>query len=77
MVIVEGLRPGDSTAVRTMQILNVPVSNELPQPYNHERVSAIFEIDEDLVFWSNVWSATQQQVVALPVHDICFGLRVR
>lgn len=77
MVIVESLRPGDTTAVRTVQILNVPVSAALPRPYNHERVSAVFEIDENLVFWSSAWSATQQSVVHTPVHDICFGLRVR
>lgn len=77
LVVVEPLRPGDNTAIRTKQILNIPVSAALPRPYNHERVSAVFEIDENLVFWSSAWSATQQNVVHTPVHDICFGLRVR
>lgn len=77
LVVAETRRPGDSTSIQTKHILNIPVSSELPAPYNHERISSIFEIDENLVLWVNAWSATQGEVVSSPLHDLCFGLRVR
>jgi len=76
LVVVESRRPGDSSAIGTKQILNVSVSSDLPRPYNHERVSSVFEIDENLVLWVSAWSATQEEVVHVPLHDLCFGLRV-
>jgi len=76
LVIVESMRPGDSSSVQNKQILTISVSANLPRPYNHERVSTRFEIDENLVLCVSAWSATQQAVARASVHDLCFGLRV-
>jgi molecular chaperone DnaK len=58
-------------------VLSVPVSRDLPRPYNHERVYASFTVDEDFVLSVEAHGATRQQVVRCDVHDLRFGLRVR
>jgi len=76
LVLAETLRPGDSTSLTVKEILSVLVDAKLPKPYQHERVYAVFEVDEDLIMHVSSWSATQEHVSKCEIHDLCYGLRL-
>jgi molecular chaperone DnaK len=77
LVIMEQVRADERGSVRQQEVVSVPVSPGLPKPYNHERVHAAFEIDEDLVLKVRAWGASMQKVVESRVADLTFGLRLR
>lgn len=56
-------------------VLSVPVSSELPKPYNHERVTARFVIDDDLVLRVSAKAATQAEGKEGEVYNLCFALK--
>jgi hypothetical protein len=66
-------------------ILTIPVSPVLPRPYNHERVTTSFRLDEDLVLHVDAKAATQakgghEEIVdcasRLPPRRICNGIEL-
>ncbi len=59
----------------TKCVLSVPVSPSLPKPYNHERVTARFVLDEDLVLKVSAVGAIKPEVADAEVFDLCFALR--
>jgi len=59
----------------TKHVLPIPVSNQLPKPYNHERVTVKFALDDDLVLHVSGKGATQQDGASVELHDLCFGLK--
>lgn len=77
LVITEQVRADERGSTRQQEVLSVPVNPGLPRPYNHERVHASFEIDQDLVLHARAWGASQQEVVEARVADLTFGLRMR
>lgn len=77
LVITEQVRADERGSTRQQEVLSVPVNPGLPRPYNHERVHASFEIDQDLVLHARAWGASQQTVVETRVADLTFGLRMR
>lgn len=56
--------------------LNIPVNQELPTPYNHERVSVDFALDEDMILHVAGKGATQENGAKCQIFDLCFGLRL-
>jgi molecular chaperone DnaK len=56
-------------------VLPVPISSELPKPYNHERVTARFVIDDDLVLRVSAKGATQAEGREGEVYNLCFALK--
>jgi molecular chaperone DnaK (HSP70) len=76
MVLVEPTRAGDSSSVRVKDVLSVPVNSRLSLASANERVTASFEIDEDLTFHVSAWGAIDESVASLSIHDLCFGIRV-
>jgi molecular chaperone DnaK (HSP70) len=77
LVITEQVRADERGSTRQQDVLSVPVNPGLPRPYNHERIHATFEIDEDLVLHARAWGASQQTVVETSVSDLTFGLRMQ
>lgn len=69
-----GARDGGS---RQRDILAVPVISDLPRPYQHERVHAAFQVDQDLVLQVEAHGAAKSEVVRSAIHDLKFGLRMR
>jgi molecular chaperone DnaK len=59
----------------TRLVLSVPVSSKLPKPYNHERVTARFVIDDDLVLRVSAKGATQAEGKEGEVYNLCFALK--
>lgn len=59
----------------TKQWLPIPVSPDLPTPYNHERVVVDFAMDEDMVLRVFGKGATQTKGANCELYDICFGLK--
>lgn len=57
-------------------VLNVPVHASLPKPYQHERVVAQFQVDEDLVLRVTGYAVAKQEAVQTEYYDLKFGLRV-
>ena len=55
-------------------ILTVPVSPNLPRPYNHERVTASFRLDEDLVLHVDAKAAAQPKGGHEEVVDLRFAV---
>lgn len=55
--------------------LSIPVSPNLPKPYNHERVIARFVIDEDLVLHVSAKAATQGAGSKAEICDLRFALK--
>ncbi len=76
LVVEEQIREDHRQAAQHL-VLPVPVSRQLPIPYNHERVYARFTIDEDLVLKVTGHGAAEGRQVAGEIHDLKFGLRVR
>lgn len=69
LIIVEGNQ--------TKTILNVPVSPDLPKPYNHERINAEFRIDENLILHISARGATKEIASRDSVHDLRYGLMIK
>lgn len=55
-------------------IITLPVSPDLPRPYSHERVTANFYLDEDLVLHVDVKAATQSKGENKEIVDLRFAL---
>jgi molecular chaperone DnaK len=77
LIIAEQTREGDRGSIRLHEIVRIPVSEEIPRPFKNERVTAAFEIDEDLILHVEGWGATKQEIARAEVHDLKFGLRFR
>ena len=60
----------------TKHVLTIPVSPQLPRPFNHERVIARFVIDEDLVLRISAKAATQSEQAEAEVYNLCFAVKV-
>jgi hypothetical protein len=56
--------------------VSVPVHDSLPKPYQHERVVAQFQIDDDLILHVTGFGIARQEVVRSQFYDLRFGLRV-
>src|SRR5207237_1391739 len=76
LILAERQRAGDTSSVKTKEVINIHVNREIPKPYNHERVYVDFFVDEDLILNIQGHSAIEQQVQRTEVYDLCFGLRV-
>lgn len=59
------------------QILTLPVSPDLPKPYNHEKVTVDFWLDEDLIVNVRGKAATQDKGNSCEIYDLCYGLRLQ
>jgi hypothetical protein len=77
LIVGERTRENDPDSIRQHVVVRVPVSPDLPKPYNHERVYASFEVDDDLVLRVRANGATLRQEATAAVHDLKFGLRVK
>ena len=60
----------------TKEVLSIPVSSQLPQPYEHERVTVEFALDDDMVLHVSGKGATQSKGSSCQIYDLCFGLRL-
>jgi molecular chaperone DnaK (HSP70) len=56
-------------------VLSVPVNPDLPKPYDHERVTARFILDDDLVLRVSAKGATQAEGKEGEVYNLRFALR--
>jgi molecular chaperone DnaK len=74
LVLVEPQRNGDSSSIQVKEVLNIPVNLKLSRI--NERVTAKFEIDDDLEFHVSAWGAIDEKVSSIAIHDLCFGIRV-
>lgn len=74
LIVKEGIGPFKDRFA-TKCVLSVPVSPELPKPYRHERVTARFVIDEDLVLRVSAKGATQIAGAEGEVYDLSFALK--
>jgi molecular chaperone DnaK (HSP70) len=74
LIVKEGTGPFKDKYVKK-SVLNIPVSPDLPKPYNHERVTARFVIDEDLVLRVSAKAATQPEGSEGEVYDLHFALK--
>lgn len=74
LVVKEGSGPYKDR-LTTKAVLPVPVSPSLPKPYNHERVTAQFVLDEDLVLKVSAVGAIEPAVAETEVYDLCFALK--
>jgi hypothetical protein len=59
----------------TKCVLSIPVSPSLPKPHNHERVTARFILDEDLVLKVSAFGAINPVGASAEIFDLCFALR--
>jgi molecular chaperone DnaK len=74
LIVKEGTGPfKDQFAPKC--VLSVPVSTSLPKPYNHERVTAKFVVDDDLVLRVSAKAATQASGAEGEAYDLCFALK--
>lgn len=76
MVLVEPQRTGDSSSAQVKHVLNIPVNPTLSRAVAGERVTAQFEIDDDLEFHVSAWGNIDEKVRTAAIHDLCFGIRV-
>ena len=76
LVLVEPQRVGDSSSVQVKQVLNIPVNPKLSRATANERVTARFEIDDDLEFHVSAWGNIDENVASTAIHDLRFGIRV-
>jgi len=74
LIVKEGAGPFNDRFV-TKHVLTIPVSPQLPKPYNHERIIARFLIDDDLVLRISAKAATQSEPSVAEVYDLCFALK--
>jgi len=77
LVIAEQSRLGDSGAISVKEILAVPVSRHRGSARSLERVTARFDVTEDLVLRVQAWGATVGSVSRMEIHNLCFGIRTR
>lgn len=77
-VVVKDLA-GRVSATRPMlkNVLSIPVSSSLPKPYQHERVTVDFVLDDDMVLHISGKGATQDQGASCQIYDLCFGLKLQ
>lgn len=59
------------------EILNIPVNKMIPMPYDHERVTVDFALDEDMILHVAGKGATQEYGAKCQIIDLCFGLRLK
>lgn len=76
LVLVEPQRFGDSSSVKVKEVLNVPVNSRASRATANERVTARFEIDDDLEFHVSAWGNIDENVASTAIHDLRFGIRV-
>lgn len=74
LIVKEGTCPFKDRFA-TKCVLSIPVSPSLPKPYNHERVTARFVLDEDLVLRVSAVGATKPDGAEAEIFDLCFALR--
>ncbi|MBS0264829.1 MAG: Hsp70 family protein [Planctomycetes bacterium] len=74
LIVKEGARRNNQQYT-TKGIVAVPVNSELPKPYDHERVTARFTIDEDLILRVAGHAATQRRGAEMEVYDLRFALK--
>jgi len=72
--LIVGLARTSSGRFDRRTILTVPVSPDLPRPYNHERITASFRLDEDLVLHVDAKAATQPKGGHEEVVDLRFAV---
>lgn len=72
--LIVGLADGANGAFDRKKIITLPVSSELPRPYNHERVVVNFLVDEDLVLHVDAKAATQPKGVHDEIVDLRFAV---
>jgi molecular chaperone DnaK (HSP70) len=77
LVVTEQIRRADEGSVQQQTVLPVRVEDGLPKPYNHERVIADFEIDENLILQISAWGASRQEIASAELHNLTFGLRLQ
>jgi len=76
LVIKEVAGRKSSARPLTNEVLSIPVSPDLPKPYNHERVTADFALDEDMVLHVAAKGATQTVGTSCEIYKLCFGLKI-
>lgn len=74
LIIKEGTGPF-MDRFATKCVVTIPVSAMLPKPYNHERVTVRFLIDQDLVLRVSAKAATEDEGAEAEVYDLCFALK--
>jgi len=74
LIVKEGTGPFKDR-FSTKSVLSIPVSPSLPKPYNHERVTARFVLDEDLVLKVSAIGAIKPDGAEAEIFDLCFALR--
>jgi len=75
LIVKEGFGPNNANFV-TKCVVPVAVCDSIPKPYNHERVTANFLLDEDLVLKISAVGAINPQVAEAEIHDLCFALKL-
>jgi molecular chaperone DnaK len=66
-------RGGDADYI-TKALMKIPVARALPKPYNHERVSVRFWLDQDLILNVAGKGATAKENIRTEIFDLAFGL---
>lgn len=66
----------DATRPLMKKVLSIPVSDVLPKPYQHERVTVDFALDKDMILHVSGKGATKEKGASCEIHDLCFGLRL-
>jgi molecular chaperone DnaK len=74
--LVVGLTEPANGEFKRKRIITLPVSSELPSPCNHERVTAEFAVDQDLVLHIDAKAATQSRGEHEEVVDLKFALTI-
>ena len=77
LIVRERLLARGASETKTLTVLPVPVTAELPKPYAHERVRARFEVNDDLILRVSAAAEIRGEQVHASVHDLKYGLRVR
>jgi molecular chaperone DnaK len=72
--LIVGLSNNQKKEFERKKIIAIPVSPDLPKPYNHERVTAHFFVDQDLVLNVDAKAATQANGVHEEIVDLRFAL---
>jgi molecular chaperone DnaK len=76
LIITDELDNMGSVGRQTKEIIPIKVSADLPKPYNHERVTVEFLLDDDLILKVVGKGATKSDGITCELHDLCFGLNV-
>ena len=77
MIITGQTGSGDFKKTLREEILTIPVNPNLPTPYNNERVTANFFLDQDMVLQVAGKGATQERGTKCEIHDLNFGLSLK